>query len=272
MLSWHADLKIEHSKLLISLKKQVKDAQVEFMELDVHNLLSVKTFVQNYFNTKNPLHILVNNAGVNEAPLSPQGFNGIFATNYLGPYYLTKSLYPLLKQNAPSRVVNVSSYFHRLGRTNFYDSAIASSSIFAYPTSKLAQLMMSQYMHGIWSEIGDRGPGSGVSSFSVHPGPVNTNIYNGCPTIMNLAVRAFFLTKPQGALTTVYACVCRAPGMSQPAYFTPYNESLFPLVLGLWQPSCMVKVRQSKSHGKCYDRLLGAQLMALSDQLIEDTI
>ena len=45
----------------------------------------------------------------------------MMATNYVGPFFLTQMLLPLLKNSPfPSRIVNVSSFTHRCGKNFLY--------------------------------------------------------------------------------------------------------------------------------------------------------
>jgi WW domain-containing oxidoreductase len=55
------------------------------------------------------------NAGVFGLPftLSEDGYEAIFQSNYLGHFYLTQLLSPVLKASAPSRVIALTSESHR---------------------------------------------------------------------------------------------------------------------------------------------------------------
>ena len=55
--------------------------------------------------------MLVNNAGVmtKERAVSADGIELTLATNVVGPFLLTNLLIPLLRENAPARMINVSS-------------------------------------------------------------------------------------------------------------------------------------------------------------------
>ena len=61
------------------------------------------------------LDILINNAGISSGPPggerqeNPDGIEMRFAVNYLASYYLTRLLLPLLRESAPSHIVNIAS-------------------------------------------------------------------------------------------------------------------------------------------------------------------
>ena len=89
---------------------------VQVWELDVSSLDSVRAFAHRYTESGINLHALVNNAGIGNyggtsgtATTNSEGWDVIFATNYIGPFLLTHLLMPVLRRSAPARVVNVSS-------------------------------------------------------------------------------------------------------------------------------------------------------------------
>ncbi|MDR0484846.1 MAG: SDR family NAD(P)-dependent oxidoreductase [Alphaproteobacteria bacterium] len=92
----------------------IKNVTIEYC--DLMDLSSVEAFANKFLETKNPLHILINCAGIMATPFakSKDGFESQFATNHLAHFLLTAKLYPALKQANGARVVNVSSRGHRL--------------------------------------------------------------------------------------------------------------------------------------------------------------
>jgi NAD(P)-dependent dehydrogenase (short-subunit alcohol dehydrogenase family) len=92
------------------------------------------------------LHLLINNAGIYGAAdqprrLSADGYEQIFAINYLAHFLLTRELLPLLEAGAPARIVNVASIGQR--PVNFDDVMMERnfSTNAAYSQSKLAQIL-----------------------------------------------------------------------------------------------------------------------------------
>lgn len=87
---------------------------VHLMSLDTSSLASVRAFVAAFQARFDRLDVLINNAGnfdlMQKTPvLTSEGFETIFATNYLGPWLLTHLLLPRLKASAPARIINVGS-------------------------------------------------------------------------------------------------------------------------------------------------------------------
>jgi NAD(P)-dependent dehydrogenase (short-subunit alcohol dehydrogenase family) len=150
------------------------------------------------------LHVLVNNAGgVNKARRqSVDGVELTFAVNHLGYFLLTNLLLDLLVRSAPARVVTVASIGHRRGTLDFDDLGFERgySIMRAYTRSKLANVLFA-------AELARRLAGTGVTSNSLHPGSVATNIWSGAPTwakpIIALLYRPFLVSAAKGAATIV---------------------------------------------------------------------
>jgi NAD(P)-dependent dehydrogenase (short-subunit alcohol dehydrogenase family) len=146
------------------------------------------------------LEILINNAGaVNKARrLTPEGIEATFAVNHLGYFLLTNLLLDLLRTSAPARVVSVASVAHRRGTLDFDDLGFARgySIMRAYARSKLANVLFA-------AELARRLAGTGITSNSVHPGSVATNIWSGAPLwarpIIHFVFRPSFVSAERGA-------------------------------------------------------------------------
>jgi NAD(P)-dependent dehydrogenase (short-subunit alcohol dehydrogenase family) len=147
-----------------------------------------------------PLHVLVNNAGgVHKTRrLTVDGIEATFAVNHLGYFLLTNLLQDLLVKSAPARVVTVASIGHRRGTLDFDDLGFERGygTLKAYARSKLANVLFA-------AELARRLAGTGVTSNSLHPGSVATNIWSGAPLwakpIIALAFRPFFISAEQGS-------------------------------------------------------------------------
>ncbi len=145
------------------------------------------------------LDVLVNNAGgVNKTRwVTEDGIEATFAVNHLGYFLLTNLLLDLLERSAPARVVSVASAGHRHGTMDFEDLGYERrySIMKAYARSKLGNVLFS-------NELSRRLAGTGVTSNSLHPGAVATNIWSGAPTwarpFIALVARPFFITPEKG--------------------------------------------------------------------------
>ncbi len=82
------------------------------MKLDTSSLKSVRAFAQCVAEIPENIDVLINNAGVSPAVsgVTEDGFELVFATNYLGHFLLTNLLLPKMADNA--RIFNVASDMH----------------------------------------------------------------------------------------------------------------------------------------------------------------
>ena len=93
---------------------------VAVARLDLADLASVDALTAAW---TGPLHILVNNAGVMDAPrgATAQGWETQFGTNHLGHFALATGLHPALAAAGDARVVAVSSAAHAASPVVFED-------------------------------------------------------------------------------------------------------------------------------------------------------
>ncbi|MFP3947874.1 MAG: SDR family NAD(P)-dependent oxidoreductase [Longimicrobiales bacterium] len=112
------------------------------------------------------LDVLLNNAGIYLNPegrvLSQDGYELRFHVNYLSHFLLTERLLPLLRESAPSRIVNVASGAQT--PIDFDDVMLEEgySESRAYAQSKLAQVLHT-------FELEERLEGTGITVNTLHP-------------------------------------------------------------------------------------------------------
>lgn len=174
------------------------------MQLDLSSLDSVREFSRKFHEKENRLDILINNAGIFDIPktFTKDGFEKQMGVNHLGPFLLTHLLLDLLKEGAPSRIINVSSAFHSVGkieRDNF-NSEKSYGQWQAYANSKLANIL-----HCV--ALTKKLQGTGVTANSLHPGGVRTEIHRDTNWFKFIFLYLVFLpaikTPKEGAQTTM---------------------------------------------------------------------
>lgn len=157
--------------------RQLPDAKLEVMELDLSNLASVRAFATAFTDKYGHLNVLLNNAGVldysgrkNDAGIELQ-----FATNHLGHFLLTALLIPLMPDQQSSRIVSLSSIAHKQATIAFDDINCEhqSNKVFAYSQSKLACLMFAAELHRRL-ERADRK----ILSVCAHPGGTDSGLFD----------------------------------------------------------------------------------------------
>ncbi|CAN9514412.1 unnamed protein product [Ophioblennius macclurei] len=213
------------------IRQSTGNGNVVIRHLDLSSMYSVRQFAKEFLDTEDRLDILINNAGVMMCPkwLTEDGFETQLAVNHLGHFLLTNLLLPKMKSSAPSRIVNVSSIAHKGGRIDLEDLFFNKrpySALESYRQSKLANVLFS-------SEIARRLKGSDVTSYSLHPGVIRTELgrhVEGWFPLLGVLLRlpSLLLMKTpwQGSQTTIYCAV--TPGLEGRSgkYFSDCAEQL----------------------------------------------
>ncbi|MCW3058821.1 MAG: short chain dehydrogenase family protein [Capsulimonas sp.] len=143
---------------------------VQIEPMDLIDPASINAFAQRFLASGQPLHILVNSAGIMAGPLArdARGYEAQFATNHLGHFQLVRQLWPALLQANGARVVSVSSWGHRRSPVIFEDPNFERREYegwAAYGQSKTANILFAL-------ELDKRGKSDGVRAFSLHPGSI----------------------------------------------------------------------------------------------------
>lgn len=175
---------------------------VDLLPLDLGDLDSVRQCAAMFLARDLPLHILINNAGLAGARgLSASGFEMAFGVNHVGHFLLTQLLLDRIKQSAPARIVTVASRAHFKAETVDWDSLRRpTKSRTGYPeyaVSKLANVLFS-------SELARRLAGSGVSTYSLHPGVVASDVWRKVPWPFRPLIKLSMISVQEGAATTLY--------------------------------------------------------------------
>src|SRR5215467_4103312 len=194
------------------------DAGAEWLPLELSDVESVRSCARAFLDRGLPLHLLVNNAGVAGARgLTPSGFEWMFGVNHMGHFLLTRLLIERIEDSAPARIVTVASRAHR--RVDGIDwSAVRRPTATAmgvreYCVSKLANVLFS-------AELGRRLTGSGVSTYSVHPGVVDSDIWRKLPGPLRALNRLRTIPNEAGARTTLHCAVSEAAGEETGLYYS----------------------------------------------------
>ena len=205
------------------------DEQALFLPLDLASLASVRECVRLFYQLNLPLHLLINNAGVaGLRGLTQDGFEMTFGINHLGHFLLTQLLLEKLQTSGHSRVITVSSRAHKRAAEIDWDALRQPTNswtgIREYAVSKLANLLFS-------AELAKRVQGTSVSTYSLHPGVVDTEIWRAVPDWVRPLLRLRgFLTPEEGALTTLH-CAMHAPKQESGLYYAD-SKPMQPAGLG----------------------------------------
>lgn len=170
---------------------------------DLGRLASVREAAAALLARDEPLHVLVNNAGVaGQRGLTADGFELHFGVNHLGHFLLTTLLLDRLRASAPARIVHVASENHRSARGIDWAAVRRStpsvSGLPEYGVSKLANVLFS-------AELARRLAPAGVASCALNPGRVASNIWQRVPWPIRPLFKLTMLSTEDGAFSTVKA-------------------------------------------------------------------
>ena len=175
--------------------------EIELFFCDFSSLESIRSFVDDFKQKHDQLHVLINNSGIYEINYqkSKDGYELTWAVNHLAPFLLTKLLVDTLKASAPARIINVASESHRGARINLKVSGLSKdfSGKRAYDQSKLANILFTK-------QLAHQLKDTGVSVNCLHPGIVSTNIFNKMNPLAIFLFKLIMITPEKGAETTVF--------------------------------------------------------------------
>jgi NAD(P)-dependent dehydrogenase (short-subunit alcohol dehydrogenase family) len=176
--------------------------QVLLLLLDLADLASVRKAADEFIRLGEPLHVLINNAGVGGARgRTADGFEIHFGINHLAHFALTMALLPLLTDSAPARIVNVASDAHYQAKGIDFEGlrnrTKGVTGLPEYAVSKLCNVLFA-------AELGRRLAGTGVTAYSLHPGVVASEIWRRVPWPARQILTRRMLTIEQGARTSLY--------------------------------------------------------------------
>jgi retinol dehydrogenase-12 len=185
-------------------------SQVSFLRLDLGDLASVRASAQAFLALGEPLHVLINNAGIGgRRGLTADGFELMFGVNHLGHFAFTTALLDCLTASQ-ARIVTVASDAHYAAKgidaTRLRRPARGITGMAEYAVSKLCNVLFSQ-------ELARRLAGTGVTSCSLHPGVVASDIWRRVPRPVRPLVTRRMLTVEQGARTSLYCAT--APELAE---------------------------------------------------------
>ena len=217
-------------------------ARAEFLPLDLGDLASVRQCAQAFLARGLPLHLLVNNAGLaGQKGITASGFELAFGVCHVGHFLLTSLLLDTLKASAPARIVVVSSTAHRRAKGIEFDTlhqpTTSLSGLPEYAVAKLANVLFA-------SELARRLQGTGVTTYSLHPGVVASDVWRALPWPIGPLIKPFMLSSQDGAATSLY-CATSPECASQSGLYYDKCKAVSPsrvardpgLAQRLWQAS-----------------------------------
>ncbi|KAE9417402.1 hypothetical protein Angca_009139 [Angiostrongylus cantonensis] len=188
------------------------------LKCDLADFSSIRECAKELLDREEKIDVLINNAGVMMYPRYEKTVDGhelTWQTNHLGHFLLTHLLLPALEKAPKSRIIIVSSKWHRMAKAldlQTIDDKAKFGLFQPYIRSKLANVMHAR-------ELSKRLHKQGIHHVSVnslHPGAVNTNLIRST-LLAKTPIRQlsapfrwlFMKTDRDGAQTSLYLALSK---------------------------------------------------------------
>lgn len=184
------------------ISAETGNTDLDFLALDLGDFGSIRVAAATYLASGDPLHVLVNNAGLAGAHgLTASGFELAFGTNHVGTFLFTQLLLDRIKESGPARIVNVASTGHYRAKGIDWDAvrrpAVTRTAFDEYCVSKLANVLHAQ-------ELARRLEGTDVTTYSLHPGAVASDVWREVPFGLRHVMKLFMKSTEDGAKTSLH--------------------------------------------------------------------
>jgi retinol dehydrogenase 12 len=204
--------------------RAISDAggQASLLPLDLGDLVSVRACADAVRSRGEPLHVLINNAGLaGQKRLTKQGFEQTFGVNHLGHFLLTSLLLPRLLEQPHSRVVNVSSKAHYQAKSvdfaELRERGKGFGALHAYAVSKLANVLHAK-------ELARRFGAQGLHAYSLHPGVVASDVWRQVPQPFRWLMTRSMIGNEEGAQTSLYCATSPEVARHNGRYYDECRE------------------------------------------------
>lgn len=192
----------EKTQPVVEALRAAGAAQVEFLPLDLGDLDSVRACAQAFLDLEVPLHVLIANAGLaGTKGHTKSGFELAFGVNHVGHALFVRLLLDKLKASAPARVVMVASKAHYKAKGIDLEAVRqptkSGTGLPEYEVSKLANVLFAR-------ALATRLEGTSVTTYSLHPGVIASDIWRGVPWPIRPLIKLFMKSTEDGAKTSVY--------------------------------------------------------------------
>jgi retinol dehydrogenase-12 len=208
---------VKADPVIDAIRRETGNENVTFLALDLASLASVRRAAQELLERNHPIHLLINNAGLAGARgVTEDGFELTFGVNHLGHFLFTTLLLDRIRSSAPARIVTVASKAHYLAKGIDWDvlrrKTRTLTGMREYQVSKLANVLFS-------AELARREADTGITTYSLHPGVVASDIWRKIPWPIRPLVTARMISNEEGATTTLHCATSAAAGQESGLYY-----------------------------------------------------
>ena len=187
------------------LIKDYKNASVRILKLDLSDLSSIESFVQNIIDHKIDIDIFVNNAGTfHKSGKTKDGFENVLGTNYFAVYYLSEKLLPYFETLSHKVIYcNTISVVHKMAKIDYEDFYFARKykHFAVYARSKLCLAKYTYY-------LSEKYKNSNIDIFMIHPGisvtPLGANAFGENVKKLARVMKGVFNSPEKSSLSLFY--------------------------------------------------------------------
>lgn len=198
------------------------NTNVSFHALDLGSLSQVRESAELLLKSDRPIHLLINNAGLaGKKGQTQDGFELAFGTNHLGHFLWTNILLERIKASAPARIVNLASMAHydakRIDWAALTEPSKSMTGLPEYAISKLANVLHAK-------SLAKRLEGTGVTTYSLHPGVVASDVWRQVPRPIAWIMKKFMISSEEGAATSLYCATSADVAADSGKYYDKCKE------------------------------------------------
>ncbi|HTZ51172.1 MAG TPA: SDR family NAD(P)-dependent oxidoreductase [Spirochaetia bacterium] len=186
-----------------AIQQETAGGSVDSIAADLSVLSSVRALAERVRARYPALHVLSLNAAtlVMKRTLTPDGVECIFASNYLGHFYLANLLTEALKAGAPSRVLTVVGQARMVSGARTALDDPASTRGFS-PLGATIRAAVAKTLFTL--ELARRLEGTGVTANAFHPGLVRSGLPSHLPWFLGAPVRLASVFFAETSETGIY--------------------------------------------------------------------
>lgn len=219
LIDRNEDLDVALKNELLQINPNIS---VNFVHVDMEDFQSVKECVKQLSNF-NKIDVLILNAGAYAIPrkINNIGYDNVFQINFVSPYFLVKSLLPILRKSNNPKVVLTSSIAHNYSKIDKrdIDFRTRTKSNLVYGNSK-------RFITFSLMELFEQN--KDISLSIVHPGITFTKITNHYPkfiyAIIKYPMKMIFISNKKASLNIIKGVFDK----------TDYMEWIGPSASNIW--------------------------------------
>lgn len=223
----HGRQKNECQNTVQEIIAKTQNNAIDSVVADLSDLYSVSQMANTIIEKYPSLDVLINNAGTfsTTRKTTSDGLEQTYVVNYLSRFLLVQRLLDTLKQNSPSRIIDISGTYHAKGKIDFNDITLQSNYTMANANnqSKLANVLFTYKLARLLNK-------NEVTINTLHPGAVDTgsvlrsNQFSWFLKFIYQLMRIFFKTPQQGAETSFFLASSESMEGKSGKYFEDKKE------------------------------------------------